>query len=139
MNVVVRLRGDSPINSSAYVKEQIERMCKNHTEVTSAHLDAETHSDGTICNLALKGEHLNLAVSSHEENFSVALDEVVEKAERTLRKHKEQINEISNARTDDEKFATHEALSNPKEIVLPNSVRKIDADDIVKFESARIK
>ncbi len=99
MNIQITTRHESHISddTKTFIEDEVRGLTKFYDKITSAHVvcDRETHKNGQedTIELDLSVDGTTLSAKATEENLGKALDAVVEKMTRQLKKKNEKVKE----------------------------------------------
>jgi len=99
MNIQITTRHESHISddTKAFIESEVSGLVKFYDKITSAHVvcDRETHKSGQedTVELEVSVDGAILSAKATEENLGKAIDAVIEKMTRQLKKKNEKVKE----------------------------------------------
>ncbi len=97
MNIQITTRHESHISDEtrAFIEAEVEHLGQFYDKITTAHFicDREEHKNGQedMVELVLSVDGNNLSAKATEENLGKAIDSVIEKMTRQLKKKNEKV------------------------------------------------
>lgn len=124
-------------NLANYAKEKLlDKITKYVQNPIEAHVTFTKDGQRRLiqCNVFAK-EAFNVIVSAEAENMRLAIDRLADKLESRLRRRKEKIKDRKRSKN----ASILELIHQPENYGAPSFHESIDADDLIKYEQARLQ